>query len=236
MMYDGEIINAVYFSSSGGVTEDSINVWVTAVPYLRSVVEIAEHEPMIWDRVYTLSNIDAMLAHNNINIGRARSVSVTHAAVSGRVTAMTINGTNGSHTVHRDAVRTFFTSGEQGSLPSLNFTMQTGTADLEPTQVYVTDGTTVRQGGIAEFHVASATGVTVVNRGFSAVGATGVRSYPLTTMVVTSGGNDIIFSGSGWGHGVGMSQRGAEGMARLGYDHRDILRHYYTGVAFFHVW
>ena len=39
-----------------------------------------------------------------------------------------------------------------------------------------------------------------------------------------------FFQGRGWGHGVGMCQAGAFGMAvrRLGY--REILEHYYSGV------
>ena len=36
--------------------------------------------------------------------------------------------------------------------------------------------------------------------------------------------------GKGFGHGVGMSQHGAEGRARNGRNFRQILRHYYTGV------
>jgi stage II sporulation protein D len=38
------------------------------------------------------------------------------------------------------------------------------------------------------------------------------------------------FTGRGWGHGVGMCQTGAYGMARRGYDYRTILTHYYSGV------
>ncbi len=38
------------------------------------------------------------------------------------------------------------------------------------------------------------------------------------------------FTGRGWGHGVGMCQTGAYGMARRGSDYRAILHHYYTGV------
>ena len=33
-----------------------------------------------------------------------------------------------------------------------------------------------------------------------------------------------------WGHGVGMCQVGAYGMARRGHDVASILAHYYTGV------
>jgi stage II sporulation protein D len=40
-------------------------------------------------------------------------------------------------------------------------------------------------------------------------------------------GTVFLLDGRGWGHGVGMSQWGAEGYARHGYDYRRILAHYY---------
>lgn len=40
----------------------------------------------------------------------------------------------------------------------------------------------------------------------------------------------IIFEATGYGHGVGMSQYGARGMALEGSSFREILKHYYTGV------
>ena len=39
-----------------------------------------------------------------------------------------------------------------------------------------------------------------------------------------------LFRGRGWGHGVGMCQAGAFGMAMRGAGYRDILEHYYTGI------
>ena len=39
-----------------------------------------------------------------------------------------------------------------------------------------------------------------------------------------------VFTGRGWGHGVGMCQVGAFGMAAAGYDYRQILSHYYLGT------
>ena len=42
--------------------------------------------------------------------------------------------------------------------------------------------------------------------------------------------NEIVFTVIGYGHGIGMSQYGADGMARNGYDYKDIIRHYYQGV------
>jgi SpoIID/LytB domain protein len=40
----------------------------------------------------------------------------------------------------------------------------------------------------------------------------------------------FVFTGGGWGHGVGMAQSGAAGMAVAGYSHAEILAHYYQGA------
>jgi peptidoglycan hydrolase-like amidase len=41
----------------------------------------------------------------------------------------------------------------------------------------------------------------------------------------------FVFTGKGWGHGVGLCQVGAYGMAQSGSDFDAILKHYYTGVT-----
>ena len=41
----------------------------------------------------------------------------------------------------------------------------------------------------------------------------------------------FLFSGHGWGHGIGMSQYGAWGYALHGYDDEQILAHYYPGTS-----
>jgi len=40
----------------------------------------------------------------------------------------------------------------------------------------------------------------------------------------------FLFSGLGWGHGVGLCQWGAKGMADAGFDYRSILKYYYQNV------
>lgn len=40
----------------------------------------------------------------------------------------------------------------------------------------------------------------------------------------------FIFTTYGWGHGVGMSQNGANYLAKLGYTYDQILKYYYTGI------
>lgn len=44
--------------------------------------------------------------------------------------------------------------------------------------------------------------------------------------------NGIVFKTIGYGHGVGMCQYGADGMAKKGYTYQQILRHYYQGIQF----
>lgn len=55
----------------------------------------------------------------------------------------------------------------------------------------------------------------------------GLRSANFT---VTISGDKIIFNTVGFGHGVGMSQWGANGMAGKGSNYTEILKHYYQGI------
>ncbi len=43
-------------------------------------------------------------------------------------------------------------------------------------------------------------------------------------------GDQVVIDTKGWGHGVGMSQYGADGMAKEGKDYQEIVHHYYQGV------
>lgn len=67
----------------------------------------------------------------------------------------------------------------------------------------------------------------LVVRGLEFRRALGLRSVRFTH---TAEGDVIRFVTSGYGHGVGLCQYGADGMARSGRDFREILDHYYTDV------
>jgi stage II sporulation protein D len=58
----------------------------------------------------------------------------------------------------------------------------------------------------------------------------GVDQLRSTNFEVQKNGSLLVFSGKGWGHGVGMSQEGARQMADEGKEYRDILKYYYKGV------
>ena len=52
-----------------------------------------------------------------------------------------------------------------------------------------------------------------------------------TAISITVLENAVVISTKGFGHRVGMSQYGANGMANNGYNYKDILLHYYKGVS-----
>jgi stage II sporulation protein D len=65
------------------------------------------------------------------------------------------------------------------------------------------------------------------------------RAFPLIALVGillafapgASGGTLFVLTGAGWGHGVGMSQWGAYGLAKDGAGYVQILKHYYAGTS-----
>jgi stage II sporulation protein D len=47
---------------------------------------------------------------------------------------------------------------------------------------------------------------------------------------------EFVFTGRGWGHGVGMCQVGAYGLAKQGWTAEQILKNYYTGIELTHIY
>jgi SpoIID/LytB domain protein len=56
------------------------------------------------------------------------------------------------------------------------------------------------------------------------------ETLPSNRYEVRTDRGTAIVEGRGWGHGVGMSQWGAYGMAQAGASYEEILTHYYTGI------
>ena len=54
--------------------------------------------------------------------------------------------------------------------------------------------------------------------------------FEMHERTLPDGDRVVHFLGRGWGHGVGLCQNGAFGLARSGMTYDAILRHYYTGV------
>ena len=57
------------------------------------------------------------------------------------------------------------------------------------------------------------------------------ETLPSERIVIRTSGRRVVVDGRGWGHGTGMSQWGAYGLAKEGATFDQILQHYYTGVS-----
>jgi stage II sporulation protein D len=87
-------------------------------------------------------------------------------------------------------------------------------------------------GRVVEMAIKGADGDMVV-KGLKVRWALGLRENLFVVdreMSPTGGVGRFIFTGKGWGHGVGLCQVGAAGMAQAGARFESILTHYYTGV------
>ena len=160
LRYDGRLIDATYFSCSGGTTEDALAVWGQDVPYLQSVESPGEEEsPRFTDSVsFSPAQFAGKLGLDSTGDPTAWFGSVTYTD-GGGVEAMIIRG------------KTF-------------------------------TGTQLRQ-------------------------KLGLRS---TAFQVQPSPDAITITTRGFGHRVGMSQYGAQAMARAGSTCGEILAHYYTGA------
>ena len=219
-MYNGTLASLFYFSSSGGRTEDNANVWGASLPYLKSVEDPYESRTSYnyyWQKVLTTADVQRYLAAAGVNLGIIQSVVIDEISLSGRVLKLRVKGSGGSMTFAREACRTLF------ELPSQLYSL----GGAQGISVLGSDGTVVSKnpGGLT---AVSATGTGTVSVGIAAVavGADGVLSY-----TGTAASDLFVFTGRGWGHGVGMSQEGAKGYARNGYTYTQILQHYFPGVT-----
>jgi len=263
--YGEDLINATFFSSSGGYTDDSENVWVNAMPYLRSVSDSYDSTGKEWTRSFTLSELTNLASLNNYSLGSVTGVEISKTSSNGRVQELIIKGTSGNKILTKEEIRTFFSKATGGSLESRYFrigqfsvSVSDGiSASISPTveniasNLYVKSDNSSARSEANVIRVINGSGNNVSTTYYNSVNLqSSVGKYELpisisspipnnavitggTTVVsggLVSSGNTVTFSGRGWGHGVGLSQHGAKGMAEYGFTFDQILKHYYTGI------
>lgn len=166
LTYDGQLIDAVYFSCSGGATEDAVAVWGGDVPYLQTVESPGEE-------------------------------------ISGKFeTTVTV--------------------------PLAEFRQILQTADP---QVWLAGSPSSWFGNRVETDGGGVDTLEIGGRIFRGTELRTLFGLNSAKFTVEATAEAVVFTVSGYGHRVGMSQYGAEAMARAGADFEEILLHYYTGVT-----
>lgn len=255
--YNGKLIEAVFSASTGGYTENSENVWSATVPYLRAVPVIAEDKDNSWTVTLTLDDLDALLSAKGENIGSAEDIVITKLSTGGRVQEMKIVGTRGEKTLTKENIRTYFSATSSGSLPGKMFNINGKGGDIgvyggevskneDDTPVVTYEGTlatSASKNGIVantEGTLASMNGRVIApfeqtkdNNTATTTSSTQSKEYEIYAVNISTvdGNGRFVFEGIGKGHGVGLSQNGAQAMARLGYTYEEILKYFYTGIT-----
>lgn len=243
--YNGEPINAVFFASSGGYTESSENVWLEAVPYLKAVPDTYEWDTNTWSKTITLNDLSSRFIGSNL--GEIKDIVISKINDNGRIQEIQIVGTDGIKTLEKDSIRTFFginsrmfqINGKGSGIPLLTSVHvpvtqyaynANGAINFGDDYVLGSDQLNtaiVKTPPLPEKNVPPNAVQTNDKRTISAFT---VSSTPTPVSTINSEGT-FVFTGVGNGHGVGLSQKGAQGLAKQGYDYIDILEHYYTGIT-----
>lgn len=226
--YGGEICQTYYHSCDGGATENSENVWRDELPYLRGASDPFESlvEDEIpgyrWSKSYTGKELQAMmLASGYTTCGEVADVRVTKTTPTGNVYSVTVTDVNGTNfTVSKDSVRTVF------GVSSLRYTIS-GSSGGEIGEYFVAGGGTLDSMSGA-WSIDEDGNLTRIKAG-SVYAVTGDGTQAVAAVSAGSDGT-FVFSGTGKGHNVGMSQWGAYAMALEGYTYEEILHFYFTGI------
>mgnify|MGYP004520100767 FL=1 len=157
--YNGDVIDALFFSTSNGYTETSSLVFNIDLPYLQSVSSSWDEKTSSAFKSTTSMPLRDFYNKLNIDYSDYFDVKILEKSSTNRIIKLSING---KEFLGRDLYNTL-------GLKSTDFSLK-------------------------------------------------------------KDGDKVIINTIGYGHGVGMSQYGAEGMAEEGYSYVDILKHYYVGT------
>lgn len=222
MKYNGQLIEAVYSATSGGWTEDVKYVWGSNIPYLKAAEDAYESKSVYgssWEKKITVEKATEIMDSKGYELGTITNIEVTESTDHGTATKLVVTGTDGEKTFTREGCRLAF-----GSITlSQAFTVKPVSDSVKTESVYAYGGSEI-SGNVT---VLSSKGTSKLNLDNVTLQGNIVRCYAGKFMGPVTG---FVFNGRGYGHLVGLSQNGANGMAEAGFAFDEILKHYYKGI------
>lgn len=164
MVYDDQVIEAFFFASSGGKTENSEDIWGSSRPYLKSVESYGDTISSDCYSTLTLSLAD-----------------------------------------FKSKLQPFFNQRLSSDTP------------LQIGEITRTQG-----GSVAK--------IMLFGKSFKGTEIRSIFGLRSANFTIETVDDNVVFKVAGYGHGVGMSQVGANYMAKSGQNYTEILSHYYTNI------
>ena len=238
-VYEDDVIVPFYFSTSAGVTCSNDDIWGgRAYEYLKSNVEnIAKTEINLSEESDFIAFINDSSSYNTIEASlpfyRWR-ISYTNEEISNAINStledrmeMSDGGIKVQNSQGRFVNKSIETIGE---VESIEITERSESGVVMEMIIYGTENV-IQVSGQTNIRNLITPKDVVINRndGSQLKGWTSIPS-PFYYIEQVQGGFTIV--GGGFGHGVGMSQNGAQLLAESGYDYKYILTHYFTDIEF----
>ena len=237
LIYKNKLINALFHSSSGGMTENSQDVWKSEYPYLSSVKDFDTKNPKLsWQKKFTNEKLEELFP----TIGGLNKIEILSITKTGRVKNIKIYGLYGSETISGTDIRKKLNL--KSSLVRFNF--------IEDTKPNTEKENSIK----LQSEKSSNTPITyTVKLGDNLLDIAFKYNVNVDEIITLNSIEDpslikinqrllvprkqyesispkkkmLVVSGLGSGHGVGMSQWGARFLASKGIKAEKILKHFY---------
>ncbi len=229
--YQGKPIDAVYFSSDGGGTEDAKNVWGGELPYLKGKLDPYEADiadkanNYKWTKTFTAAEFKELLHSKNYLCADIVDFTTKQSPTGNTIEIKFLDSAGKSWTFSRARVRSLL------GLNSIRFNVTTSGGSTG-TAGYAITGEAETAPDLTGRYVIDGSGQVVpAPTDAYAVTSSGVEKLTPSAGQGTSADTVYTLTGTGWGHSVGMSQWGAYSMAKRGFGYQDILKFYYTDIT-----
>lgn len=236
--YNGEVIEAYFFSTSCGTTSNNSDVWDgEALPYLTDKLECENAPAVDFSEEAAFQNFmadssgyeayekDCSLYRWNIEYTPEEMRAALDATLAQR------------YETNPDRILTLQADGSYSSQPissvgqvqDIRVTLR-GKSGIVKEITIIGSAATIKVTGQTNARALMTPNQVTIHRqdGAESTGWSLLPS-PFYYVARNEAGNYVIVGG-GFGHGVGMSQNGTKAMTELGYSAEEIIQHYYTGV------
>jgi SpoIID/LytB domain protein len=203
LFYQGRPAQALYSSTSGVRTRESEDIFLgTDLPYLAAVESPGEESPFVtWSFGVDHENMQTLLEHEGLVSGQLQNLSVETTVDGAGPWMVVIESENRTERVPTYQFRGFINRAAAQLMP-----------DILP----------ARRSDGGRYPQTLMSGTYLIRQN--------LEWMPDPDGEPTLGPGSYVFAGWGWGHQVGMSQYGAQAMAKRGSTYSEILGHYYGGL------
>lgn len=238
-VYKDKVIVPLYFSTSGGTTCTNDEIWGgQAYPYYMSCLDTIEKQSVdLSEEAVFKDFIENGPGYDTIDMEAPYyrwSIEFSREEISQAVNSMLEERLS----ISSDNIREKDSEGKLkdtdikdiGQIRAISVVERSKSGVVNTIEIQGTEATVQISGQTNIRNIITPVNQEIIRQDGSKV--TGWTSLPSPYYYIEEDGDSFTIYGGGFGHGVGMSQNGAQILAEEGYNYKFILRHYYSYIKF----